>query len=171
MTRPSAQQCPNVARGTHNAVWFIESDDGVQWVFRTPHSRNVSSCPYPGIIDCSVSQDNTFDRPYIIMERVKGVPLQKLWFDPVWFSDEKREMVFKSLASNMSQLQVLEFKQIGSILYKEGNYVVGPLLPSYNAIANWHTDSRVPYNSVHSFLMDTLARSSLLPSFRHLFAC
>lgn len=79
--------------------------------------------------------------PYIIMERVKGVPLYKLWFDPTWLTEERRTTVFRSMVSTISLLQTPEFTQIGSIYYEEDNYVIGPLLPCRSDISNGMTDA------------------------------
>lgn len=175
---------PEVAKGTYNAVWFIDFDDGIQWAFRTPLYfdgstifekrfqsdvwtmeliQSRTSVPTPRIITFSASRDNPFGRPYVVLERVKGVPLHKLWFNPEWFSDEKRRAVLRSLASAISQLQTLEFPQIGSIHFEGGSYFVGPLLPSYNHIMNANTELRGPYNTVHSFLMNTISYSNSAP--------
>lgn len=95
------------------------------------------------------------------MERVTGVPLHERWFDPTWFSEEKRRTIFSSLVSIMSQLETIEFARIDSIYCNEGEYTVGPLIASSMAIDNEITAIRGPYNTVHSFLMDTIAHSGV----------
>jgi hypothetical protein len=166
--------------GSFNVVWFVDFADGVRWVLRTPiaewsptlekHLRSdivgmqfiqsSTTIPIPHIHDFSVVPDNPIGRPYMLMERVTGTQLCKLWFDPAWFTEERCKSVFKSLISFMSQLQAFEFPAIGSLDFdpKSHSHIVAPLLPSFEDITNGHLTSRGPYNTVHAYLLGEITR-------------
>ncbi|KAF8211586.1 kinase-like domain-containing protein [Mycena galopus ATCC 62051] len=168
--------------GTFNAVWFIDFADGDQWVLRTPIAewspalekrmrsdivgiqliQSRTNIPIPRIHDFSAVPENPFGRPYMLMDRVKGTQLAKLWFDPVWATEERRKTVFRSLVSFMSQLQLFEFPTIGSLDFDPStdSYVMVPLLPSCDDIRNGNTIARGPYNTVHAYLLDEIARQT-----------
>jgi hypothetical protein len=165
--------------GAFNVVWFIDFADGVQWVFRTPIAewsptlekrlrsdiigmqliQSRTNIPIPRIHDFSVNPENAIGRPYMLMERVKGTQLCKLWFDHAWFTEERRKTVFESLVSYMSQLQSLEFLSIGSLDYDvhSNSHFVAPLLPSFDDIANGNTTARGPYSTVHAYLLGEIS--------------
>ena len=166
--------------GAYNVVWFIDFADGVQWVLRTPISewsstlekrlqsdiigmqliQSRTNIAIPPIHDFSVVPENAIGRPYMLMDHVNGTQLCKLWFDPVWFTEERRKTVFESLVSYMSQPQTLEFLTIGSLDYhlQSHSHTVGPLLPSFDDIANGDTSTSGPYNTVHAYLLGEIAR-------------
>ncbi|KAJ7814112.1 kinase-like protein, partial [Mycena olivaceomarginata] len=176
--------------GAFNVVWFIDFADGVQWVLRTPIAewspalekrlrsdifamqfmQNRTSIPIPPIHDFCVTPENTFGRPYTLMERVKGTQLCKVWFDPVWFTEEHRKTVFRSLVSAMSQLRALEFSAIGSLDFdtNTGSHIVVPLLPSLADISNGNITETGPYTTVHAYLLGEIARQTTsAPSLDH----
>ncbi|KAJ6486754.1 kinase-like domain-containing protein [Mycena sanguinolenta] len=176
--------------GALNAVWFIDFADGGQWVLRTPIAewnptlekrlrsdivgmqliQSRTSIPIPRIYDFCGVPNNPFGRPYMLMDRVKGTQLAKLWFDPVWATEERRNTVFCSLVSFMSQLRLLKFPTIGNLDFDPStdSHVVVPLLPSFDDIINGHTTTRGLYNTVHAFLLDEIARQTTsAPSMDH----
>ncbi|KAJ7739875.1 kinase-like domain-containing protein [Mycena metata] len=142
--------------GAFNVVYFLEFTDGVRWVARIPippwsealqkrmsldrisldFIGNNTTIPVPRIIDCQTTENNALGRPYTFMTFLPGTQLAKLWFDPAWFSDERRITVFKSLARLMSQLSSHEFPMIGQLDIDPttGAVFVGPYYPSLGAI-------------------------------------
>ncbi|KAF8968817.1 hypothetical protein BDZ97DRAFT_1798229 [Flammula alnicola] len=176
--------------GAFNVVWFIDFADGVQWVLRTPIAawsptlekrlrsdiiavqliQSRTKVPIPPIHDFSVVPENALGRPYTLMDRVKGTQLCKLWFDPVWFTEERRKTVFESLVPCMSQLRAFEFPTIGSLDYdpESHSHIVVPLLPSLDDIANGVTTTSGPYNTAHVYLLGEITRKfSSAPSTDH----
>ncbi|KAH0586969.1 hypothetical protein J132_04506 [Termitomyces sp. J132] len=176
--------------GSYNVVWFIDFEDNVQWVIRIPKDewspmmekglrsdiitmkliQSRTSIPIPPIHDFSVDTKNVIGRPYILMDRVKGIQLCKLWFDQKWFTEERRKNVFRSLVFNMMQLRTLEFPAIGCLDYdpKTDSHIVGPLLTSTDEIEDGGTSTRGPYNTVHAYLLDDISRQvSEDPSMDH----
>jgi hypothetical protein len=85
---------------------------------------------HPVIYDFDITVDNPLGRPYMLMSRVRGRQLDKLWFDPIWYNNDRRQNVFRSLAKCMSQLKDLEFSAIECLQLDSATQscVVGPLL-------------------------------------------
>ncbi|KAG5350102.1 hypothetical protein C0989_000186 [Termitomyces sp. Mn162] len=165
--------------GAFNVVWFIDFEDNVHWVFRTPQAewcpmlakrlrsdiitmkliQSRTSIPIPLIHDFSVDTNNVIGRPYTFSDRVEGTQLCKLWFDPKWFTEEHRKNVFRSLVSYMVQLRNLEFPSIGCLNYdaKTDSHVVCPLLPTNESILEGDTTVSGPYSTVHAYLLDSIS--------------
>lgn len=183
LTSPTTPNCtvtPVPKVGGFNVVWFVDFANGDQWVFRTPITewspllekrmradiitmkfiRSKTSIPIPCIYDFSVNRENEIGRPYMLMERVKGTQLSKLWFERAWFTRERRQTVFESLATYMNQLKTLEFPSIGCLDYdaKLHCHIVIPLLPSYDDLENGEITTRGPYNTVHAYLLGEIAK-------------
>ncbi|KAJ7755883.1 kinase-like domain-containing protein [Mycena metata] len=158
-TRSGEIKCtvdPTPKIGAFNVVYFLEFTDGVRWVARIPippwsealqkrmsldrisldFIGNNTTIPVPRIIDCQTTENNALGRPYTFMTFLPGTQLAKLWFDPAWFSDERRNTVFESLARLMSQLSSHEFPMIGQLDIDSttGTVFVGPYYPSIYAI-------------------------------------
>ncbi|KAF8213563.1 kinase-like domain-containing protein [Mycena galopus ATCC 62051] len=176
--------------GSFNVVWFIDFADGIQWVFRTPINptdewsltdeksmrsdfiaiqliQSRTTIPIPPIYDFCATPDNPIGRPYMLMESVKGTQLCELWFDPVWFTEDRRKTVFRSLVGFMSQLRVLEFPSIGSLDLDpstNSHVVVPEIIPPSD-----DTDATVwgPYNTVHAYLMHAIERKTTSTEPRH----
>ncbi|KAJ7755935.1 aminoglycoside phosphotransferase [Mycena metata] len=103
--------------------------------------RFSTTIPVPRIIDCQTTENNALGRPYTFMTFLPGTQLAKLWFDPAWFSDERRNTVFESLARLMSQLSSHEFPMIGQLDIDPttGAVFVGPYYPSIDGIDEGET--------------------------------
>ncbi|KAJ7802798.1 hypothetical protein B0H14DRAFT_3488137 [Mycena olivaceomarginata] len=85
------------------------------------------------------------------MERVKGTQLCKVWFDPVWFTEEHRKTVFRSLVSAMSQLRALDPSDTFLGRHFERKYT-----------------ETGPYTTVHAYLLGEIARQTTsAPSLDH----
>ncbi|KAJ6491774.1 kinase-like domain-containing protein [Mycena vitilis] len=168
--------------GGYNVVYFLEFTDGVRWVARLPIapcsealSKRMSlnrisldfigthtTIPVPKIIECQPTEQNLLGRPYTFMTFLCGTQLAKLWFDPEWFNDERRNTVFQSLASLMSQLSLHEFSGIGQLDIDPATqaHIVGPFYPSSNDISEGVTSAEPmygPYQSTHVYLQSMIA--------------
>ncbi|KAJ7222194.1 kinase-like domain-containing protein [Mycena pura] len=168
--------------GAYNVVYFLEFSDGVRWVARLPIApwsealrKRMSldrisldfigtntTIPVPKIIDCQTTGNNALGRPYILMSFLPGTQLAKLWFDPVWFTDRRRNMVFQALAGLMSQLSTHEFSSIGQLDIDPRTHAhyVGPFYPDLDAISEGETSPepiRGPYQSTHVCLQGQIS--------------
>jgi aminoglycoside phosphotransferase (APT) family kinase protein len=119
-----------------------------------------TSIPIPVIYDFDITADNPLGRPYILMSCVPGRQLDKLWFDPTWYNNDRRQNVFRSLAKCMSQLKDLEFSAIGCLQLDSATQscVVGPLLPSHDSLGSQTRRSTAsgPHSSVHTYLLSEI---------------
>ncbi|KAJ7068739.1 hypothetical protein C8F01DRAFT_1247232 [Mycena amicta] len=144
------------------ALWFIDFVDGAQWVLRTPIAEwNIAleKCMRSDIIGMQLIQSRTsIPIPHI---HEFSIPA-KLWFDPAWAREERCKTIFRSLVSFMSQLQVFEFPTIGSLDFDPStlSHVVVPLLPSSDDLEDEDMTARGPYNTVHAYLLDGIARQT-----------
>ncbi|KAJ7211042.1 kinase-like domain-containing protein [Mycena haematopus] len=168
--------------GAFNVVYFLQFTDGVRWVARIPIApwsealrkrmsldrvsldfiSTHTTIPVPRIIDCQTTQDNVLGRPYVLMTFLPGTQLAKLWFDPVWFNDQRRNTVFLSLAGYLSQLSRHEFPSIGQLDMDPTThaYFVGPFYPSSDAISQGEASPNPtcgPYQSTHVYLQSSIA--------------
>ncbi|KAJ6577301.1 kinase-like domain-containing protein [Mycena capillaripes] len=169
--------------GSFNVVYFLQFADGVRWVARLPIApwsealrKRMSldrlsldfigtntTIPVPRVIDCQPTEDSVLGRPYTLMTFLPGTQLAKLWFDPAWFTDQRRNTVFRSLASFMSQLSAHGFSSIGQLDIDPTThaYFVGPFYPSSNAISEGETlpePTCGPYQSTHVYLQSLIAQ-------------
>ncbi|KAF8196682.1 hypothetical protein K438DRAFT_1967697 [Mycena galopus ATCC 62051] len=92
------------------------------------------------------------------MTFLPGTQLAKLWFDPAWFTDQRRNTVFQSLASFLSQLSSHEFSSIGQLdidpthAHFVGHFI-RPQTPSVKAKRRQSSAlSCGPYQSMHIYL-------------------
>ncbi|KAJ7120939.1 kinase-like domain-containing protein, partial [Mycena epipterygia] len=168
--------------GAFDVVYFLEFTDGVRWVARIPIApwsealrKRMSldrdsldfigtntTMPVPTIIDCQTTENNVLGRPYTFMTFLPGTQLAKLWFDPAWFTDQRRNTVFQSLSGLMSQLSSHEFSSIGQLVIDPTTHAhsVGPLYPSSDAISEGETSPEPtcgPYQSTHVYLHSQIA--------------
>ena len=97
---------PNPASGSFNLIFFINFDDGENWVLRIPgngHARcwddfaagalesealtmrwikDKTTIPMPEVYGFGSSMDNAIGCPYIMLEYINGQSLYGGWFDP-----------------------------------------------------------------------------------------
>lgn len=100
-------------------------------------------------------------RPYTLTTFLPGTQLAKLWFDPEWFTDEKRAIVFESIATFMSQLSAHEFSSMGQLDLdpQTHEHFVGPFYPSHDALSEGETSpdpTNGPYHSTHVYLLEMI---------------
>ncbi|KAI1473651.1 hypothetical protein F4774DRAFT_423065 [Daldinia eschscholtzii] len=94
--------------------------------------RTETRIPVPAIIDADFSPHNEIHAPYLIMEYVTGLTLDKVWFGE---DDEHegnktgiratRSKILKNLAQEMLQLGKYEFKNGGAPVFDGGGILIG----------------------------------------------
>ncbi|KAL8339703.1 hypothetical protein RB601_006011 [Gaeumannomyces tritici] len=88
--------------------------------------RRYSSIPVPEIYYHDLDPDNDVGAPLVLMERMPGRNLNKIWDG---LSLDGKKMVLSQIASVVAQLSCLEFDQIGSLADDEqGAVAVGPVI-------------------------------------------
>jgi hypothetical protein len=96
------------------------------------------------------------------MTFLPGTQLAKLWFDPAWFTNQRRNTVFQALAGLMSQLSTHEFSSISQLDIDPRTHAhcVGPFYPDLGTISEGETCPEPiygPYQSTHVYLQDQIA--------------
>ncbi|GFG00835.1 aminoglycoside phosphotransferase [Aspergillus udagawae] len=139
------------ASGSFNWAIFILFEDGVRWVFRSPHPRKFmpmemgmkllaseaatlrylkahSDIPVPEVYDYSASSDNDIGIPFILMSEAPGWPLSKVWRpagspQPVLDGPSKAR-IFSQLGAITWKLSQLRFNKIGSLFEENGSFEI-----------------------------------------------
>ncbi|PSN71752.1 hypothetical protein BS50DRAFT_629887 [Corynespora cassiicola Philippines] len=123
-----------------------------------------TTIPVPKIIAYDSWLQNSIGAPYILMTKVSGMPATEIWLEkseierenahldadmPSEEVEERRENFLCSLAYCMSQLQTLEFSQIGAPVFDSESRVVG-----YEPYWRWHSHTQMkeirPYGPFES---------------------
>ncbi|KAJ5667808.1 Aminoglycoside phosphotransferase [Penicillium maclennaniae] len=137
------------ASGAFNWAVFISFEDGVRWVFRSPHHRTFmpmemavkllaseaatlryiraqSDIPIPMVYDYCVSSDNDIGVPYILMSEAPGKPLSNVWrsADSPEHDLEtiNKAKILSQLGSITWKLSQLRFDKIGSLFEEDGTF-------------------------------------------------
>lgn len=111
-----------------------------------------TTIPCPEIVCFDNTLTNVLNAPYVIMRANNGIPANKIWFDEdeegeddftnAMLVDEERMATrvnfLRSLAQQMSKLQVLEFNHAGTL-----NFDQDPENPTVRPTYHWHTTSRM----------------------------
>ncbi|PLN80793.1 kinase-like domain-containing protein [Aspergillus taichungensis] len=139
------------ASGSFNWAIFISFEDGIRWVFRSPHPRTFmpmemgikllaseaailrylklhSDIPVPEVYDYCASSDNEIGIPFIFMSEASGWPLSKVW-KPAGSSQPdldtpSKVKVMSQLGKITWKLSQLRFDQIGSLFEEDGGFKV-----------------------------------------------
>ncbi|KAJ6143544.1 Aminoglycoside phosphotransferase [Penicillium samsonianum] len=158
------------ATGSFNWAIFISFEDGVRWVFRSPHSRSFmpmemgmkilaseaatlrylrpySDIPVPEVYDYCASSDNDIGIPYIFMSEASGWPLSKVW-KPVGSSEPDLENINKAkvlsqLGAIIWKLSQLRFDKIGSLFEEDESFEIKECL-SRGHILHSRYDLEIP---------------------------
>ncbi|PYI03526.1 hypothetical protein BO78DRAFT_463224 [Aspergillus sclerotiicarbonarius CBS 121057] len=130
------------ASGSFNWAIFLSFEDGIRWVFRSPHHRTFmpiemgkrllaseaatlrylrahSDIPVPEVYDYCASSDNEIGIPFLFMSEAPGQPLSKVWRpagspQPSLKTSSKAQ-VLSQLGDITWKLSQLRFNQIGSL--------------------------------------------------------
>ncbi|KAI3072245.1 hypothetical protein CBS147353_6154 [Aspergillus niger] len=139
------------ASGSFNWAIFILFEDGVQWVFRSPHQRTSmpldlgvkllaseaatlrylkahSDIPVPEVYDYCASSDNETKVPFMLMSQAPGWPLSKVWVtagSPLPDLDPSRKArVLTQLGGTTWKLSQLRLDRIGSLFEEDGAFKI-----------------------------------------------
>ncbi|KAK2807855.1 hypothetical protein FQN50_005244 [Emmonsiellopsis sp. PD_5] len=139
------------ADGSFSWVVFLTFDDGVEWVFRSPHDdgairstetnntllaseaatlkyiKSHSAIPVPEVYAYSCSRDNDIGVPYILMSKASGFPLSKKWKSlgshKTTLSLKEKSKILSQLGLITWQLSQLRFDKIGSLFEEEHGHL------------------------------------------------
>ena len=127
--------------GSYNVLLPLRFRDGTQWLLRLPANGgdrwdelstralmsevltmkllyNNSTIPVPHIYSYSATKDNPVKCPYILMERLDGMPLHHAWFQQDGSSEQLnrfRQRAMSSIASAMVQLNAFTSPNGGAL--------------------------------------------------------
>ena len=135
---------PNPASGSFNLIFFINFDDGENWVLKLPgngHPRcwdrfaaealesealtmrwikGKTTIPVPEVYGFDSSMDNIIGSPYVMMEYIEGKSLYGGWFDPQASParlEQFRARALQTIAAAMVQLHNIRFDTSGSLRF------------------------------------------------------
>ena len=136
--------------GSFHMVFPIVFADGVKWMLKISANgdhfdsiaaaaldseartmqmlRRETSIPVPAVYAFDASSDNALLTPFILMEKLDGIPLWQLWFDsevPKARLEHFRVKVLQSLAGAMVQLNKFTLDTGGSLTFDSGGTPVG----------------------------------------------
>ncbi|KAL9628753.1 MAG: hypothetical protein Q9204_005689 [Flavoplaca sp. TL-2023a] len=182
-------------QGSYNILFPIRFRDGVQWLLKIPANGgtrwdeqsaraltsevmtmkliyNKSSIPVPRIYGYSSSRANPIGCPYIVMERIDGIPLSHGWYQhdaPAASLDRFRERALRDIAKAMVQLDTFSFPQAGALQYnaKSRTLGIGPyrkvdflheyeLMKVGNIDVATHYVERGPFSDPKDYFLDTI---------------
>ena len=154
--------------GSYNIVFAIEFTDGVVWMLKIPANghwqlfdelaskalvseartmqmiKKATTIPVPVIYAFDASLDNELHVPFILMERIDGMPLYRGWFNedgrPKAQLEKFRARALQSLATAMAQLNHFMLDHGGSLVFdSEGKAisVAGAKISDANAM--WYS--------------------------------
>lgn len=137
--------------GSFNILFAVTFRDGVEWMLKVPATghcdgwnddaaralesealtmrklRSETEIPIPAVYSYSSSLQNGLGCPYLLLERVKGVPLQHVWFNEDLSKvalEQVRRRALTDLATAMVQLRSYTFRQSGTPIYDGGDNIV-----------------------------------------------
>jgi aminoglycoside phosphotransferase (APT) family kinase protein len=112
--------------------------------------KRFSSIPVPEIYDYDLDSDNDIGAPIVLMERMPGRHLNKIWDD---LSLDSKKSTLSQIASVLVQLSSLKFDRIGSL----DEHGVGPLIsPCFDS-------PRGPFHSTYEYIRSFLPAPKLSP--------
>ncbi|KAI9503854.1 hypothetical protein BX070DRAFT_234748 [Coemansia spiralis] len=126
----------------HMLLYPIEAPGADQWIVQIPkpsvlplafESEIVSlayvgehtDLPAPSILAYEFSSSNSVGVPYAIVAQMPGVPLASMWYG---LGARQKRKVLDQIADVVVQLSQMQFPLIGSLIPKDGELIIGPLL-------------------------------------------
>lgn len=140
------KQCTFITKideGSFHKIYLLNMDDGSECIARVacPVFRHLkmksevatmkyvaehTSILLPKIYTWDADPENVVGAEYMLIEKIPGVSLSKVWDDMLI---EQKEQVLRQIVDIMVQLFSLTFPKIGSLDHTaDGSYVVGPLI-------------------------------------------
>ncbi|KAJ5135652.1 Aminoglycoside phosphotransferase [Penicillium bovifimosum] len=139
------------ASGSFNWAVFISFEDGVRWVFRSPHPRSFmpleigikllaseaatlrylrthSDIPVPEVYDYCASSDNDIGIPFIFMSEAPGWPLSRIWGSTSSSQPDldavNKAKILSQLGGITWKLSQLRFDKIGSLFEENESFEI-----------------------------------------------
>ncbi|KAL8387107.1 hypothetical protein RB595_010151 [Gaeumannomyces hyphopodioides] len=110
--------------------------------------KRFSSIPVPEIYYYDLDPDNDIGAPVVLMERMPGQHLNKIWDD---LSLDSKKLALSQIASVVAQLSSLKFDQIGSL----DEHGIGPVIsPCFD-------HPKGPFRSTYEYMRSFLPAPSL----------
>ncbi len=130
--------------GSFNLAFVILFSDDVKWIARVPGNgvssfgqleeqrlissirtatliRSCTSIPIPEVFTWELSRDNPVRVPYHLESFVEGKPLSERWTSQFSGKEPTRIKILRNIAGLMSQLHILSFDRIGSLVFESDN--------------------------------------------------
>jgi hypothetical protein len=144
----TCQVLSDTSNGVYNMIFFLEFEDGTQWVARIAASSTSrrplddplsqesmlsmiatmtyvdqnTAIPVPQIYGYDVGCDNPLGRPYIFMSRLPGIQLSRLDDKTIWQNPEKPlKRIIEQWGSIVAELATCQFETIGSLHRNEAD--------------------------------------------------
>ena len=168
---------PTPFSGSYNIVFAIEFADGVVWMLKIPSNghgqlfdelaskalvseartmqmiKKITTIPIPVVYAFDASLDNELHVPFILMERIDGMPLYREWFHEDGRSkaqlEKFRARALQTLATAMAQLNRFMLDYGGSLVFdseEKAIGVAGAKIPDANAM--WYSNDRTDDDDV-----------------------
>lgn len=188
--------------GSYNIVFAIEFTDGVVWMLKIPSNghgqlfdelaskalvseartmqmiKTTTTIPVPIVYAFDASLDNELHVPFILMERIDGIPLYRGWFNEDGRSkaqvEKFRARALQTLVTAMAQLNCFMLDYGGSLVFdSEGEAigVAGAKISDANAM--WYSNDKTddddvfcekgPFTDPKSALLFMLDRRPSIP--------
>ena len=168
---------PAPLSGSYNIVFAIEFADGVVWMLKIPSNghgqlfdelaskgltseartmqmfKKTTTIPVPIVYAFDASLDNELHVPFILMERIDGMPLYRGWFNEDGRSraqlEKFRARALQTLAAAMAQLNHFMLDYGGSLVFDSDGTaigVAGAKIPDANAM--WYSNAKTDDDDV-----------------------
>lgn len=137
-TSVGANRCVNIEKcpdGLYNKAYLLTMDNGKEVIAKTPNpnagipyyttasevasmdfARNILQTPAPHVYawNARVDETNSVGAEYIVMEKMPGVPLSKVWWD---LQPNKKLKILLQVADYQSRWTHTKFTGFGSLYY------------------------------------------------------
>ncbi|KAJ7211349.1 hypothetical protein GGX14DRAFT_624380 [Mycena pura] len=177
--QPVVEQWKKLTRGTYHEIYVSTLKDGSPLIARLsrreedPHQmlseletmRHVQThtrIPVPAVHLYDTARANAVGMQYVVMERMPGVHLYRLWDD---LSLEHQKSVLEDIADILAQLSTLRFERIG-MLALDGVGVLRSLPAISIADASMKYESHFnagPFSSAREYLVASVEQLRLHP--------
>lgn len=134
-------------RGHSNLNLYSESTKSLSEIATAKYLKHFTEIPVPEIYYYDLDPDNYIGAPFVLMERMPGRHLYKLWGN---LSLENKKSALSQIASVIAQLSSPKFDHIGSL----DEHGVGPL------ISPCLDHPKGPFQSVNDYLLSFISAES-----------
>ena len=133
-------------KGSYNIVYKLNFSDSDVWVARIPvnaaefetiNEEKMTSeyqtmryigetlkVPVPTVYSWQTSS-TVAGVPFALLSFVPGTPIDKLWCDKAWITEDKKLTILGNLATTMAKLQTQTFDKTGSLRFEKDGTLIG----------------------------------------------